>query len=283
MLYRLTCKLILLLVLISGRPVFGADQIPAAVGWVNDFANVISADHNAKLTALIIELREKTGAEIMVITVSSIAPYDEKEYARLIFDKWKPGKKGRDNGVLVLLAVKERRWRIETGYGLESILPDGKCGEIGRNYMVPYFKEGDYDTGIFYGVGQIIKVIANEAKINISNIESIDPQAGKGNLNLTYFSLYIFLFCLIWNVPWPIFIGLPFTILFSLGMALSQGSIIIVISALLGYFIAMIVRYGIWLKMSTVKRKSFLQTLIWGLPVGSGGSYSGGSFGGGGR
>ena len=92
---------------------------------------------------------------------------------------------------MVLLAIKERRWRIETGYGLEGILPDGVCGEIGRNYMVPYFKNGNYDAGIYYGVGQIISIIALDAKISIGNIESIAPRASRNNVNplfLPFFS-----------------------------------------------------------------------------------------------
>src|SRR3990167_8925883 len=85
-----------------------AENIPQPTGWVNDFAGVISGEYKDKLTALIQELEEKTSAEIAVVTVESISPYDEKEYARLLFDNWNPGKKGKDNGVLVLLALKER-------------------------------------------------------------------------------------------------------------------------------------------------------------------------------
>ena len=132
--------------------VFAANEsLPKPSGWVNDFAGVISALDREKLNSLISQIEAKTLSEIAVVTVNSMAPYDELEYARLLFDNWAIGKKGKDNGVLVLLAVKERAWRIETGYGLERILPDGLCGEIGRNYMVPYFKEGKYSQGLYYG------------------------------------------------------------------------------------------------------------------------------------
>ncbi|MBM3244669.1 MAG: TPM domain-containing protein, partial [Candidatus Omnitrophica bacterium] len=117
-----------------------AENLPRPSAWVNDIAQVIGHENREKTNSLIEELEAKTSAEIFVVTQDSIAPYDEKEYARMLFDNWKPGKKGIDNGVLILLAVKERRWRIETGYGVEGILPDGLCGEIGRNQMVPYFK-----------------------------------------------------------------------------------------------------------------------------------------------
>jgi len=110
-------KLIVLLLLLIA-PVIALAQVPQPTGWVNDFAQILSPDYNIKLTSLIEELEAKTSAEIFVVTVQSIAPYDEKEYARMLFDNWKPGKKGKDNGVLVLVAVKERRWRIETGFGV---------------------------------------------------------------------------------------------------------------------------------------------------------------------
>ncbi len=145
-----------------------AQDIPRPAGWINDFAGVISSEYKEKLNSLISELEEKTSAEIAVVTINSIAPYDETQYARALFDKWKPGKKGKDNGVLVLLAVKERRWRIETGYGIEGILPDGLCGEIGRNYMVPYFKDGKYSQGLYLGVAKISQIIAKNANIELN-------------------------------------------------------------------------------------------------------------------
>ncbi len=156
-----------------------AQNVPQPVGWVNDFANVIDQGNADKLSSLIAEVEQKTTTEIAVVTISSIAPYDEKEYARALFDHWKPGKKGKDNGVLVLLAVKERRWRIETGYGVEAILPDGLCGEIGRNYMVPYFKQAKYGEGLYQGIRAIANIIAKDAHLTLAtlgNFEEISPE-----------------------------------------------------------------------------------------------------------
>ncbi len=173
-------KIFLILVFLI-LPFLGyAKDIPQPVGWISDFANVIDKGNADKLTSLIEEVEQKTTAEIAVVTVSSIAPYDEKEYARLLFDNWKPGKKGKDNGVLVLLAVKERRWRIETGYGVEGILPDGICGDIGRNYMVPHFRAGKYGEGLYQGICAIANIIAKDAHVTLAtlgNFEEIAPQS----------------------------------------------------------------------------------------------------------
>lgn len=150
-----------------------AQNIPQPYGRVNDFAGVISPEYKEKINALIEELQQKTTAEIAVVTVSSISPYGEIEYARLLFDNWKPGKKGKDNGVLVLLAIKERRWRIETGYGVEGILPDALCGEIGRNYMVPFLKQANYSEGLYRGMVKIAQVIGKDANIELNTLQGV--------------------------------------------------------------------------------------------------------------
>ena len=149
-------------------------NVPQPVGWVSDFADVIDKGNADKLRSLIEEVEQKTTTEIAIVTVSSIAPRTEEEYARSLFDHWKPGKKGKDNGVLVLLAVKERRWRIETGYGMEGILPDGLCGEIGRNYMVPYFKEGKYGEGLWQGSRAIANIIAKDSRVTLAALEGFE-------------------------------------------------------------------------------------------------------------
>ncbi len=168
---------LLLILLFLVLPVLGFTQtVPNYEGWVNDFAKIIDAPTKEKLTSLIQEVESKTTAEIAVVTISSIAPYDEIAYARVILDNWKIGKKGKDNGVLVLLAVKERRWRIETGYGVEGILPDGVCGDVGRNYMVPFFKQGNYAQGLYQGVSVIASIIAKDAKVKIEAVGNLEKK-----------------------------------------------------------------------------------------------------------
>jgi uncharacterized protein len=161
-------KIVLTLIFLGVMVLARAEKVPQPIGWVNDFAQVLDAGTKDKLNTLITELEEKTTTEIAVVTIASIAPYDEKEYARMLFDQWQPGKKGKDNGVLVLLAVKEHRWRIETGYGVEGILPDALCGDIGRTYMVPYFKDGAYAQGLYQGVGALAAVIAKDAHVTLA-------------------------------------------------------------------------------------------------------------------
>lgn len=255
----------------------GSD-LPKPEGWVNDFSGVINSEYKNKLTSLISELEAKTSAEIAVVTVESISPYGEAEYARMLFDNWKPGKKGKDNGVLVLLAIKERRWRIETGYGVEGVLPDGLCGEIGRNYMIAYFKEGKYGEGLYAGVTAIAKIISDNEKISISGLEEIPArQANQEPPIIAY--LFVPAFFFIWNLPWPFIIGLIFTLSFAL--AFSQGSPIMGGLVVLGYLASLIVRFVYWHNLPHSKRKSFFGPQNYGGNWSTGG-YGGGGFGGGG-
>jgi uncharacterized membrane protein YgcG len=191
----------------------GADM-PQSAGWVNDFANVISPEDRAKMTQIISELEVKTSAEIAVVTQKSVAPDDEFTYAQKMFDEWKIGK---DNGVLILLAVEERAWRIHTGYGVEGALPDAACDNIGRNHMVPYFKSGDYSKGLYYGLVEVATKIALDAGVALSSLEGVAvPAAPRAQQHMPLlFTLVLFGFFLIWNIPWPIFIGLPFTLVFA--------------------------------------------------------------------
>ena len=161
---------------------------PKPIGSVNDFANVISENDENSLNQLINEVKEKcNGAEIAVVTIQSISPVSIEEYAVRLFEKWGIGKKGADNGVLVLLAINERKARIEVGYGLEGALPDGKCGEIIREQMSPYFKDGDFGTGILSGVSVINQIIAKEYGIQLEGRRQDETLAVKTKPDLNSF------------------------------------------------------------------------------------------------
>ena len=103
-------------------------EFPEPAGYVNDFAEILSEQQIQSISNYIKELQEKTTAEVAVVTMKSVAPYDINVYAVKLFEKWGIGVKGDDNGVLILLSLKERKVRIEVGYGLEGILPDGLAG-----------------------------------------------------------------------------------------------------------------------------------------------------------
>lgn len=140
-------------------PVAWAVNFPSPQGRVNDFAGVLDAGTKAALEAIIQEVDQKTTAEIAVVTVQSLEGLTVEDYANRLFQKWGIGKKGKDNGVLLLVAIQDRKMRIEVGYGLEALLPDGLAGEILREQLRPAFKSGNYSKGILDGVHSVAQII----------------------------------------------------------------------------------------------------------------------------
>ncbi len=136
---------------------------------MSDFAHVLSPEAVARLDSLCGQLdHSQANAQIAVVTVRTLDGDDAAEFANALEDKWKMGKKGSDRGVLVLLAVDDHKYRIEVGYGLEGILPDGKMGDIGRE-MVPALRASDYDGAVTLAVGQVAQVIAADAKVTLED------------------------------------------------------------------------------------------------------------------
>jgi uncharacterized protein len=144
--------------------------------YVVDLAGIIPAEYQTRLNAYLKDLEVKTSAQVIVLTVKSLDNDDIADLAQRTFEKWKLGKKGKDNGLLIIVAPKERKYRIHTGYGLEQTLPDSLVGSIGRDYFVPYFRKGDYGAGIYNGTMACIQTIAKAEGVAIAGM----PGASSG-------------------------------------------------------------------------------------------------------
>jgi uncharacterized protein len=114
------------------------------------------------LTRLIQGVRDRSTAEIAILIIPTTAPETIEAYSLAVFDRWKIGQRGKDNGLLFLVAIQDRRLHITTGYGLEGILPDGKVGEIRDREIVPLFRAGRYAEGILHGTQALASVIAGQ-------------------------------------------------------------------------------------------------------------------------
>lgn len=148
-----------ILLLLAGAAVAVGVELPSAAGPVTDLAGILDGGTRARLRELIGEVQARTGAEIAILTVPSTAPEPIQAYSVAVFDRWKIGKRGQDNGLLFVVAVRDRRLWITTGYGLEGILPDGKVGEIRDRDIVPFFRAGRYAEGILRGTEALARVI----------------------------------------------------------------------------------------------------------------------------
>ncbi len=148
----------LLLLFLAALPAAAADNVPGARGYVTDAAGAMG-EWAPKTEALCRRIEAATTAEVVALTVRSTAPLPASQYAQEVFDRWKIGKKGKDNGVLVLVAVDDRKMWITTGYGVEGVLPDGKVGAIRDRVMLPAFRQGRFGEGIYLGVAAIGQVL----------------------------------------------------------------------------------------------------------------------------
>jgi uncharacterized protein len=146
-------------------------DLPQPTDYVSDYAHVLSADTVARLDRLCAQLdHSQANSQLAIVTVPTMDGDDAADYANRLEDKWKMGKKGSDRGVLFLLAVNDHKYRIDVGYGLEGILPDGKVGDIGRD-MVPDLRASDYDGAVSLVVGELAQVIATDAKVTLTDDE----------------------------------------------------------------------------------------------------------------
>lgn len=141
--------------------------IPAAAGYVTDAAGILGETRVAQLEAFLDQLQRKTGAEFAVLTVRTTAPETPEGYKLRVFDAWKIGKKGTDEGVLLLVAMDERALRFETGYGLEGTLPDGWQARMLREVAVPRFRAGQPGEGVTAAVLATAKRIADEKGVTL--------------------------------------------------------------------------------------------------------------------
>jgi uncharacterized protein len=153
---------------------------------VNDFAHVIDAQSAQTMEALIRSLQQASGDVVVVATVPTFKPYgDIREYAVKMFENHGRGigQRGRDNGVLILLAVNDRQVWIEVGYDLEQFITDGFAGETSRQYMAPQFRQGAYGPGLLAGVSRIVARIAQGRNVVLQGVRperDSAPNVGSG-------------------------------------------------------------------------------------------------------
>lgn len=165
----MTCASIALFLLAASAQVFAA-QDTAPRDYVTDAAGVIDERSKSALNALLMELEQKTGAQFLVLTVPSTQGVPIEEFALERAQAWGLGRKGKDDGLLLVIAVADRRYRFETGYGLEQILPDSFLGTVGRSMMVPAFRKGDYARGITDAVGAVCAAIAKARGVELTGL-----------------------------------------------------------------------------------------------------------------
>lgn len=171
-------KYFLFLILLL-TPATATAAFPAPTGFVNDFAGVISGGTKNALEGLLSSFERATGNEIAVVTLPSLDGRTVEDVAVDLFKQWGIGKKGKDDGILFLIAPGERRMRIEVGYGLEGTINDALAGRLLDDNVIPRFRAGDMDGGIAAGTIAIVQTIVDREQL------SFDIAAASNNIPIT--------------------------------------------------------------------------------------------------
>ena len=204
----ISCGLILVVLLTLLSTFTGcdsADKIPIPKVEKNVFLydedNIIDDVVEKDLNKMLVELEEKSGAEFAVISIQSLKNRSIENYANNLFNTLGIGKKGKDNGVLLLISRSDNRVRLEIGRGLEGCLNDSKCGRILDKFFVPYREEDKYTEATEYTVKAVLKVLCEEYNISISGVDEsdvqIDNNEDKDNQNLFTFAIIVLIIIII--------------------------------------------------------------------------------------
>ncbi len=250
--------LILLCFLVLGVHCLPAEQVKnlKSQGYVNDFAGVLDAPAKEKLAALCAELDRKAGAQIAAVTVSSLEGEPMEQYSIDLATQWGVGPKQQSRGVLILLAPNDRKYRVEVGYGLEAILPDGKVGGFGRE-MVPLLQRNDYSGALTLLTERIAGIIAADRGVTLKSLSGAVPPPVEPDNSLFPMS------SIVWLLIFVVFIFSP-----ALGF---------ILRLLFGGFIGPRRRRASWMGGPRYGGGVWASGGSWG-----GGGFGGGGFGGGG-
>jgi uncharacterized protein len=187
-----------------------------ATGYVNDFAHVLDQNTVAQMEGVCLQVDQKAHAQIAVVTINSLDGADVDSYAVDLFKSWGIGDKSSNRGVLILYAIKDHRSRIEVGYGLEPILPDGKVGSFQRE-AIPQMREGNYSAALPLVTNRVAGVIAQDAGIQISGVpfpNAVQTPAHANDQHISLGGIIVFLVILLIVLATPLR-GVLFWILLS--------------------------------------------------------------------
>jgi uncharacterized protein len=253
--------------------------IPALDSPVVDTTGTLDAAQKQQLEAQALALQQRKGSQLQVLMVPSTQPETIEQYAVRVFEQWKLGRKGVDDGVLLLVAKDDRRVRIETGYGLEGAIPDAIANRVIQEYLAPRFRAGDYAGGIADATATLVKLIDGEALPEPVSTHRVSGEGGKGGgVLFAAFAAFV-----VATIVRGMLSRAPSGIrgLFTGGAA---GGVALLLSSLLavgGIAAVLGLLYGL---MSVSTRGGYARHRDWGGWGGGGGGFGGGGggFGGGG-
>jgi len=203
-----------LLLFLVGGPLLAEKpaNLPVPTTYVNDFAHVLTPMGQRSLEDLCAEVHNQAAADLVVVTVKTLDDESIEEFTVELEEKWKIGKKGDDRSALIVLSLDPRRLRVETGYGLEGILPDAKVGQI-LDPAVPFARAGDYDQALTTTVQGLADVIAADKGVALTPIvhryhrEAAPEKFGIGHVIIgIFFVVLILILMRTGHVGWALYL-----------------------------------------------------------------------------
>ena len=171
-----------------------AQNLPLPTGFVNDFVGIMNSRDAAAARDLAAAVKEKTGAELALVTVNSYAPYASiNDFSLALAESWGIGERNKDNGILLILAMTEREVRIEVSYGFEGAIPDSAAGRILDNVVIPAFREGDFSGGLLAGFENIASLVVKEMGVELPgyDLPEVNEANGPSSVFVAIFTLFI--------------------------------------------------------------------------------------------
>ncbi len=189
---------LLLLLLITPASIYAQLDIPERpASWVSDYAGVLSASQRQSLDQQLEQLEVQTSTQIFVALFPQLPENTYlEEFCVKLYEKWRPGLKKEQNGVILAIFINDRKLRIEVGYGLEDVLTDLQSGRIINDDIGPFFKQGDYYSGIVNGLNSIIKAVGARYEIPMP-YSATKTDGGSGIGSIIFWSIIILIVIMI--------------------------------------------------------------------------------------
>jgi uncharacterized protein len=293
-------KLVAVGLLLAALTAFAAD-VPYLTGRVVDNAEILSPAARDRIAALLKAHEDKTSDQIAVLTLPTLDGESVEGYSTRVFEAWKLGQKGKDNGVLIVVVPKDRKMRIEVGYGLEGTLPDVTAARIIRNVMTPAFKANDYDKGVGDGAAAVIAQLEGKGDATGTSANFADTGASSSSNKASFqfqtpdmpWTMRILLGCFIFGIiglftvagiatpgiGWFLYVFLiPFWAMFPLVIIGPKATVVLLAVYVIGYPIAkLILSRNPAYQKAAQELKTKGSTTLGGMVISSGGGSSGSS------
>ncbi|MEG0295080.1 MAG: TPM domain-containing protein [Clostridium sp.] len=185
---------LLLFIVILSSTVYATEKLPTPTSYkyINDYTNTLTESDSKSIISIGKELEDKTGAQAVVVVVDSTNGIPIDNYAIDLFRGWGLGQKDKDNGLLLLVAIKDKKWRVEVGRGLEGAVPDALSDRVMQSIAKPKFLEGNYNTGIIESYSSLCDFIAKEYNVTLDkslNIVLPNSSTQKSNSSNSLFMI----------------------------------------------------------------------------------------------